>query len=82
MSIESVCVVDNRIIFVIEGRISLKIIPIDKMIPDVKMVKARLSPRKSSFLKKNHFKILYEKNMMTTEIIIDNIISISDKVKS
>jgi hypothetical protein len=65
-----------------EGNISLNIRPMERMIPDVKMVNERLSPLTSCFLKNNNFKILKETKMMTTETTIDKMISINDNEKS
>ena len=53
-----VCVVESRITLVIEGKISLNMMPMDNTIPEVKIVKARLCPERSSAVKKSLFRIL------------------------
>ena len=58
VSTTSICVVESLIILVMEGNIVLRMMPTESIIPEVNIVKARLSPRKSCFLKKSHFNIL------------------------
>jgi hypothetical protein len=57
-SVASVCVVERRITLLIDGMISLNMSPIERKIPEVKIVKAIFSPVIFSFLKKSIFNIL------------------------
>jgi hypothetical protein len=57
-SIDSDCVVESRITLLMDGNISLNISPIERKIPEVKIVKAMFLPLTSSFLKKSIFNIL------------------------
>jgi len=73
---------DKRIIFVIEGMISLSIIPVESIIPPVKIANAMLSSFKDMFLKNIFCNILKEMYRIKTDMTMAIVISIKASVNS